>query len=159
MEEVPDVVVKPVSRALVLDGNDLQQCPDCGAWENLRMCAIRSHAVVWCQRAWPYPTLTFHWLVENMDSMYSDRPSSRWNSGEPIPAAVLERGPGLDTLVETIEAVVAGGYVDSHRRLTDAELAETLAGREHVDRLPGIEWLARRVSDAPEMTGSVNSNQ
>lgn len=143
MAITPDILVKPVRHALVLDGNALQRCPDCGACEGLRMCGIRPHAVVWCAcgRAWPYPTLTFQWLVDNIDRMYSDPsdgPRIEWDPGEPIPDEVLERAPGLDVLVGTIDAVVAAGYVDSHRRLTDTELDGLLAGTApaNVDRLP-----------------------
>jgi hypothetical protein len=112
---------------VVLDGNDLQRCPDCGESKNLRLCAISPHAVVWCrcQRAWPYPTLSYSWLVDSMDLLPIIAPSTSWTVGEPIPAAVLERWPGLDILVDTVESVCSGGYVDSHQRLDEDDIALT----------------------------------
>lgn len=120
MPPSPNISILVLRAPLILDGNDMQVCPDCHATAGLRLCAIEPHAVIWCscQRAWTYPTLTYEWVMAFIAAFPGTPQSSPWPHDEPIPSSVLQLNPGLDRLILTIDEIVAAGPVASHRRLT-----------------------------------------
>lgn len=122
--EPSHIVVVPCRGQVVLDTDVLQRCPNCMADRGLRLCAISPYAVMWCRcgRAWPYPTLTYRWVVTHLSSPDNACDELTWPRGTPTPAAVLDLFPGLDVLADLVDLVHLAGPVDSHRRLRHSEV-------------------------------------